>query len=63
MGARCTTGESQGKYVGADVGFYMTEHLLSLSLLDALTDRATLAASVKASLTPRFFIAEHSSGG
>jgi hypothetical protein len=25
-----------------------------------LTDNATLAASVKASLTPRFFMAEHS---
>jgi hypothetical protein len=47
--------------VGAlgDAGLYMTVQLLLLSLL-VLTERATRAASVKASLTPRFFIAEHS---
>jgi hypothetical protein len=40
---------------------YMTEHEeLSLSPLTFLTVSATRAASVKASLTPRFFIAEHS---
>jgi hypothetical protein len=39
----------------------MTEHeVLSLSPLALLTVSATRAASVKASLTPRFFIAEHS---
>lgn len=37
----------------------MTAQLLLWSLF-VLTDRATRAASVKASLTPRFFIAEHS---
>ena len=41
----------------------MTEHEApSLSPLGFLTVRATRAASVKASLTPRFFIAEHSVG-
>ena len=39
---------------------YMTEQLLCLSPLTFLTWRATRAASVKASLTPRFFMAEHS---
>ena len=40
---------------------YMTEHEeLSLSPLTFLTVSATRAASVNASLTPRFFIAEHS---
>lgn len=43
---------------GADI--YMTVQLLLLSLL-VLTVSATRAASVKASLTPRFFMAEHSS--
>lgn len=38
----------------------MTGHLLSFFDLAGLTDNATRAASVKASLTPRFFIAEHS---
>lgn len=37
----------------------MMVQLLLLSLL-VLTVRATRAASVKASFTPRFFIAEHS---
>jgi len=40
----------------------MTVQLLLLSLL-VLTDRATRAASVKASFTPLFFIAEHSATG
>ena len=39
---------------------YMTTHLL-FSLSEAVfTDKATLAASVKASLTPLFLLAEHS---
>ena len=38
---------------------YMTVQLLLWSLF-VLTDNATRAASVKASFTPRFFIAEHS---
>lgn len=37
----------------------MTVQLLLWSLF-VLTDNATRAASVKASFTPRFFIAEHS---
>lgn len=46
----------------ADFGTaHMTEHEEpSLSPLGFLTVRATRAASVKASLTPRFFMAEHS---
>lgn len=43
-----------------DLGLHMTEQLLCLSPLTFLTWRATRAASVKASLTPRFFMAEHS---
>lgn len=40
---------------------YMTEQQpASLSPLTFLTVRATRAASVKASFTPRFFMAEHS---
>jgi hypothetical protein len=39
---------------------YMTVQPLLLSLL-FFTCRATRAASVKASFTPRFFMAEHSS--
>lgn len=40
---------------------YMIEHLLSLlELFAVLTDKATRAASVKASLTPRLRLAEHS---
>ena len=38
---------------------YIIVQLRSLSL-EFFTERATRAASVKASLTPRFFIAEHS---
>lgn len=38
---------------------YMTVQLLLWSLF-VLTDKATRAASVKASFTPRFFMAEHS---
>lgn len=41
------------------LGIYMTEQLLLLSLL-VLTESATRAASVKASFTPLFFMAEHS---
>ena len=36
------------------------QHPVDLSPLTFLTCNATRAASVKASLTPRFFIAEHS---
>jgi len=51
----------EGKRRGGEVWrHYMTEQLLSLSPLTFLTWRATRAASVKASLTPLFFIAEHS---
>lgn len=40
---------------------HMMEHLLPPpELPGALTESATLAASVKASLTPRFRLAEHS---
>lgn len=39
---------------------HMTEHFESLFSPASFTLRATLAASVKASLTPRFLIAEHS---
>jgi len=43
------------------VEVYMSEHLLLLfDPLGPLTESATLAASANASLTPRFFIAEHS---
>jgi hypothetical protein len=45
--------------VGQESKHYMTEQLL-LSSLFVFTDRATRAASVKASFTPRFFMAEHS---
>lgn len=38
---------------------HMTEQLCPLSF-EVLTVSATRAASVKASLTPRFFMAEHS---
>ena len=42
---------------------HITEHLLSFpEPLGPLTERATRAASVKASLTPRFRLAEHSVG-
>lgn len=44
------------------VQFHMTVHLLSSFDLAGFTCRATLAASVKASFTPRFLIAEHSVG-
>ena len=40
----------------------MTEHLLLLLDVPVLTERATRAASAKASLTPRFRFAEHSVG-
>ena len=43
------------------VGIHMTMHLLSLFTPFApFTESATRAASVKASLTPRFLFAEHS---
>jgi hypothetical protein len=45
--------------VGRESKHYMTVQLL-LSSLFVLTDRATRAASVKASFTPLFFMAEHS---
>lgn len=38
----------------------MIEHLPPLELLGPLTDKATRAASVNASFTPRFRLAEHS---
>lgn len=43
---------------------YMTlqQAVLDLSPLTFLTCNATRAASVKASFTPRFFMAEHSDG-
>lgn len=40
--------------------YHITEHFESSCELLVLTCRATLAASVNASLTPRFRIAEHS---
>ena len=42
---------------------YMTLHLLSSAPFFGCTFSATRAASVNASLTPRFFIAEHSIRG
>lgn len=39
---------------------YMTEHLLLSFALAGLTEYATRVASVNASLTPLFLIAEHS---
>lgn len=39
---------------------HMTVQLLPLSCFVDLTCNATRAASVKASFTPRFFMAEHS---
>jgi len=45
----------------AAFGIYMTEHLLlPPEPFAPLTERATRAASVKASLTPRLRLAEHS---
>jgi hypothetical protein len=38
----------------------MTTHFGRDLAEEGLTDRATRAASMKASLTPRFFMAEHS---
>lgn len=39
---------------------YITEHLLLSAAFAGFAERATLAASVKASFTPLFRIAEHS---
>ena len=40
--------------------FHMTLHFGRLEVLGPLTERASRAASVKASLTPRLCFAEHS---
>ncbi len=52
---------AQGKESFASCTAHITEHLLPPPDVPApLTERATLAASVNASLTPRFRFAEHS---
>lgn len=61
FGSRCRGSRERSnpaQYASSQVTLYMTTHLLSSRSF--LTLRATRAASVKASLTPRFLIAEHS---